>query len=232
MSTIRVADRRRWVAIANEAVNDDRLSFRARGVLVWLLSKPDGWTFTRQSIAEHGKEGESAIRAVLVELRDAGYIVRQKTRRADGRIVTETVLYEVPPDAPEVGNQPPDRRLENRPPVNQPPVVSTESNDLTTGDPAKKLPVARPRNEVWDALVDEFGDPATASEKSMYGKVVRELKEAGATYDSVRERAKEGRRRWNGKVFSPMALSKHWTSLGRKTTGNQEAPSWMYGGTL
>jgi hypothetical protein len=38
-----------------------------------------------------------------------------------------------------------------------------------------------PRDLVWDVLAENFGEPRTTTEKNRFGKVVRELLEAGAT---------------------------------------------------
>lgn len=38
-----------------------------------------------------------------------------------------------------------------------------------------------PRDDVWDCLAGHFGEPRTSTERSRFGKVVRELLEAGAT---------------------------------------------------
>ena len=38
-----------------------------------------------------------------------------------------------------------------------------------------------PRHAVWDELVAHFGNPRTKTERSMFGRVVAELLEAGAT---------------------------------------------------
>lgn len=129
MSIIRLAERRRYAVIANDALNDPNLSFRARGILAWLLSKPDDWNVRREDIALAGKEGESAIRTALAELAEHGYLRRNRMRLPSGQIVTETVVYEAPPDvlsdAPEDENHPSVLRLpedENQPPENQPPV--------------------------------------------------------------------------------------------------------------
>ncbi len=43
-----------------------------------------------------------------------------------------------------------------------------------------------PRDELWDALSDSFGTPRTRTEQAMFGKVVAELLEAGATPLRVR----------------------------------------------
>ncbi len=38
-----------------------------------------------------------------------------------------------------------------------------------------------PRDDVWDSLTAHFGEPRTKTERSMFGRVVAELLEAGAT---------------------------------------------------
>lgn len=38
-----------------------------------------------------------------------------------------------------------------------------------------------PKDEIWDALAAAFGSPRTRTEQAMFGKVVGELLEAGAT---------------------------------------------------
>lgn len=80
MTTYRVADRRRWTSVSNAAIEDETLSFRARGLLVWLLSKPDTWTVKAEAIVGAGVEGRDAIRSALAELEAAGYIHRQRVQ--------------------------------------------------------------------------------------------------------------------------------------------------------
>ena len=38
-----------------------------------------------------------------------------------------------------------------------------------------------PRDDIWDSLTAHFGEPRTKTERSMVGRVVSELLEAGAT---------------------------------------------------
>jgi hypothetical protein len=44
-----------------------------------------------------------------------------------------------------------------------------------------------PRDLVWDSLTAHFGEPRTKTERSMFGRVVVELLEAGATSDETRK---------------------------------------------
>lgn len=108
-----------YTVIRNHVLRDSRLSFRARGVLCALLSRPDNWTVRAEQLAAEAQEGRDAVRAALRELREYGYIRLEKHRLADGRLVTEQVVYDEPVTnalfAPETGNQRPD----NQRPVSQ-----------------------------------------------------------------------------------------------------------------
>jgi hypothetical protein len=97
---IRHAERRKWATVDRRVVNDATLSFRARGVIVWLLDKPDGWEVRSTAIAAAGTEGRDAVRTALRELEIAGYITRARLQLDDGRWVTETTIYECPCDNP------------------------------------------------------------------------------------------------------------------------------------
>ena len=96
MTTLRIARRRQYVQMDTRSVEDDRLSFRARGVLAWLLAKPDGWTVNADAIARQGKEGRDAIRTALSELEACGYLVRRQYRDDGGVWRTEATVYEHP----------------------------------------------------------------------------------------------------------------------------------------
>ena len=79
-------------------LEDARLSFKAKGILSYLLSKPDDWKVIVRDIVEHGKDGKSAVYAGLKELREAGYYEKKPIRNEEGsRIVRwESTVYEVP----------------------------------------------------------------------------------------------------------------------------------------
>ena len=94
ITTIRSAKRERWTAIAREALNDSRLSFKARGILAWLLDKPDDWETTAERIETQGTEGREAIRSALKELEQYGYLRRQKFKDSDNKWRSEWTVYE------------------------------------------------------------------------------------------------------------------------------------------
>jgi len=123
LSIVRVAKRARWTSVSRECVNDSRLSYRARGVLVYLLDKPDDWTADADSIAKEGKEGRDAIRAALKELTAAGYLIRKQYRTEGGTWATEQTLYEQPQDMDGDG-------------VEDPTVAGNQRRSTSDGQPA------------------------------------------------------------------------------------------------
>jgi len=97
MATYRVAHRERYTQILDETLGDERLSFRARGLLAFLLSKPDDWSVNSTSLARMTKEGRDAIRSALKELRRFGYVVQRQERDPDsGRWSTVCDVHERP----------------------------------------------------------------------------------------------------------------------------------------
>lgn len=86
-----------FTVVSNSAINDEQLSFRARGLLSWLLSKPADWRIRSESIARQSpSEGRDAIRSAMRELIDAGYLVVEKVQDEQGRWATVQTIYEQP----------------------------------------------------------------------------------------------------------------------------------------
>jgi hypothetical protein len=88
----------RYVVIPNEAVQNHALSFKARGVLAYLLSQPDHWTISGAALAKMAaQDGREAIRTALLELEQAGYLVRRRVQNpATGHWGWHQVLHDQP----------------------------------------------------------------------------------------------------------------------------------------
>lgn len=59
-------------------LNDDRLSWRARGILSWILSKRPPHGLHLSEVVEHSPDGIHAVRMGLVELHGHGYITLRR----------------------------------------------------------------------------------------------------------------------------------------------------------
>ncbi|MER5951199.1 hypothetical protein ABT127_34695 [Streptomyces sp. NPDC001904] len=75
-----------YTTVFNQAVRDRRLSRRARGLLVELLSHQDGYGMSLAKLVRNGPEGRDALATALGELEDRGYLHRARERDARGRL--------------------------------------------------------------------------------------------------------------------------------------------------
>jgi hypothetical protein len=88
----------KFAIIRNEVLQDERLSFRARGVLASILSRPDNWRCSAWDLAKEGIEGRRAILTALTELETYGYLVRSKKQDEAGKWSTSSYIYDTPVD--------------------------------------------------------------------------------------------------------------------------------------
>ena len=79
-----------------------------------------------------------------------------------------------------------------------------------------KAVAATPRNPIWDALTEVFGDATTETARSRRGKVCRSLAAAGASPDEIVRRAKSWPRHFDDATLTELALEKHWDTLAHK----------------
>lgn len=87
----------RFTIAPNELLERRDLTYRAKGIMVYLLSRPDGWDLTSEALAAASQEGRDAVRAALRELETVGYIERVKRQNPDnGQWSTVTVIYDRP----------------------------------------------------------------------------------------------------------------------------------------
>lgn len=64
---------RNFVQIHKTALNDPKLSFKAKGILAYLMSKPDVWTVRIKDLCNNSHDGPESIRNGLKELQKHGY---------------------------------------------------------------------------------------------------------------------------------------------------------------
>lgn len=72
---------RPFTQIDNEIVNNSALTWQAKGMLAYLLSKPDGWTFFEDDLVKRSDNGKSSVRSILKELLETGYLIRGERMR-------------------------------------------------------------------------------------------------------------------------------------------------------
>lgn len=85
---------------------DSRLTWEARGMLIFLLGKPDHWQVSTTALANETKDsrkasGRDSIRAILGELMAAGYVRRELCRAQGGKVDGYDYFVSEDPISPE-----------------------------------------------------------------------------------------------------------------------------------
>lgn len=132
MSIIRInKPRGEFAVLPKQAINDANLSWEARGMLAYLLDKPDSWQVRFVDLIRQSPAGRDQTRRILHELEDAGYIMRQQVRNEDGTYDWRSEVHETP------------QVVETAPPVHKLPVEPSTGNQYmepSTGNPSTVEP--------------------------------------------------------------------------------------------
>ena len=97
MGIVRVSKDKNFVVMDKTGLEDERLSFKAKGLLAYLLSKPDNWYCYDKHLAKVGPDGKTAVNSGLKELKKYGYLEKKPIRGKDGKIQEwESIIREVP----------------------------------------------------------------------------------------------------------------------------------------
>lgn len=133
MSIIRAPRPESNFYMLNKSISEDqRLTWQARGMLVFLLGKPDHWKVSVAHLRNETKQtrkplGRDGVYAVIDELIDAGYITRIQGRGEGGKMAETTYLVSEIPVSVEPtasGNNTP--RPSQPEAVEPPPVIPTQ----------------------------------------------------------------------------------------------------------
>lgn len=86
-----------FTIVSNKIIRDARLSLKARGLGIWLLSHTEGWRLSIRSIATQVGTGAEAVQSGLKELEDAGYLMREQQTGEHGKFTgVEYRISDVP----------------------------------------------------------------------------------------------------------------------------------------
>ncbi len=98
------------------------LSWKAKGLWVYLISRPDTWEFYFRDLVNKSEDGRTAVKSAMKELKEAGLLKIDQVKDEEGKFqgiwtIAEDpeMIEEPPPENPSPGNPPP----ENPSPGNQ-----------------------------------------------------------------------------------------------------------------
>lgn len=75
-----------FTMISNVGLRDVNLSFKAKGLLAYMLSLPDDWVFYETELVNHSTDGLASVKTGLKELQEQGYLHRTRERNEKGQL--------------------------------------------------------------------------------------------------------------------------------------------------
>lgn len=96
MSVLKTKRFKNFTTIPNEILNNEKLSFRAKGIICYLLSKPDDWHISVKHLVSTSREGRDAIYTAFEELQDQGYMSREQDTTKGRFMGVSYVVSDVP----------------------------------------------------------------------------------------------------------------------------------------
>ena len=85
-----------FTVLHNAMLRDQRLSYKARGLLCYILSMPDNYRFTVERLTRTSPDGRQSVITGMRELRKAGYLTVRRLQSSDGRWRTEQTIHDEP----------------------------------------------------------------------------------------------------------------------------------------
>ena len=76
-----------YSVIKNTCIQDKQLSWKARGLLSFLLSLPDYWELNINHLIKQAPDGRDSVYSALKELKKFGYIIHTRDRNKKGQII-------------------------------------------------------------------------------------------------------------------------------------------------
>lgn len=162
MAIIRANHDKNYTVINNFGLQDERLAWKTRGLLCYMLSLPDDWVFRDLELTTHAPDGKQSTRNALKELEQYGYLVKQQSRGERGKFATnDWLLYEVPLTVlPITGNPPTVKPITAKPIAENQTLLSTDlpSTNLTKKNiVGQEKPDIIPYQEITEYLNQKTG---------------------------------------------------------------------------
>lgn len=116
-----------YTVIHNEILRRDDLSWKAKGIMCYILSLPNDWEIYLEEIRKHGTEGRDSFRKGWNELESKGYVKRVQ-ERVDGKFLpAKTFVFETSTFTPCTEKPSADKPCTDKPSTENPTLLSTDN---------------------------------------------------------------------------------------------------------
>lgn len=90
---IKTAKRENFTVVNNEYLQDTRLSWKAKGLITYVMSLPDDWKLNINDLVNRSEDGRNSLTSGINELVEFGYCRKQRIKGEHGRFVG--YIYEI-----------------------------------------------------------------------------------------------------------------------------------------
>ncbi|MBF0227988.1 MAG: helix-turn-helix domain-containing protein [Desulfamplus sp.] len=181
---IRTEKTKNYSIISNQPMIDANLSLKAKGLLSYLLTRPDNWQINVEHLTKTCADGKDSIYSGINELMKYGYIIKNIVKDKGKIQKFEYVVLENPfNDTKFLFREKPEMEKPEmeKPEMENPPLLNTELNKnltkkiltTTTTDSATAVPSA---NKSENKNCGKSLSPSFVSVGSVLGQVVADLK--------------------------------------------------------
>ena len=96
MSVIKSGKNNNYTYMSNYHLRDKNLSYKAKGLLSFMLSLPEDWNYSVNGLVSCSKENLKTIQSILKELENGKYLIRKRSNLNSGKFSYEYIIYEEP----------------------------------------------------------------------------------------------------------------------------------------
>jgi len=106
MNTFKNELKSNFTALPNSVSTDNSISWKAKGIFLYLASKPQGWNFYMAEIENNAMDGRTALQSGVKELEEAEYLLRKRLYDDNGKIKGWEWILTIPDKTLQTENPP------------------------------------------------------------------------------------------------------------------------------
>ena len=189
MAVFKIEKDRNYTVMSNYHLRDKNLTYKAKGLLSFMLSLPDDWDYSLKGLCVISKENETSIKSALKELKNNGYLVIEKlypNQTSTGKIEYRYNIYEMPKKNQEGENLPLESQtLENQLQINTNIINTNKQIDKDDKTNMSSFFVAEEHNILTLELINRGYITEDDIQIFYYDNLFEQLLEEGNTYKDL-----------------------------------------------
>ena len=136
---IKTKKEKNFTVLDNTFIKDTRLSWKAKGLMTYLLSLPDDWTIHLSEVEKHATDGKSALRSAINELKELGYL-KAEQKRENNRFAEMVYIIIENPDFPLTDFQQTENLQTENLQTEKQPLLNTNNNKVLNKQSTNNIP--------------------------------------------------------------------------------------------